>query len=95
MHITVLISNKIDGLHLEHNKTVNHIDFPQTFEQVSVVDQTICTSRQLRFQIFRNNKIKIGMNMTANKLYCITYLIGLDMLNTNFVHFKKLAKIQF
>ena len=60
-----------------------------------VVNQTICTSRQLKFQIFKNNKSKIGMNMTANKFYCITNQIGLDMLNMNFFHFKKLGKIQF
>ena len=35
------------------------------------------------------------MNMTANKFYCINNEIGLDMLNLSFVHFKKLAKIQF
>ena len=59
-----------------------------------VLDQTVCTGRQLRFQIFRNNKRKIGMNMTANKLHCISNLVGFDMLNLSFVHFKKLAKIQ-
>ena len=42
-----------------------------------------------------NNRRKIGMNTTANKFYCITDLIGLDQLNLSFVHFKKLAKIQF
>ena len=45
--------------------------------------------------MYRNNKSKIGMNTTANKFYHINNLIGLDMLNKNFVHFKKLAKIQF
>ena len=35
------------------------------------------------------------MNMTANKFYCIKNLIGLDMLSMSFVHYKKLAKIQF
>ena len=80
---------------LQLHKTINHLDFPQTFEHVTVVDQTICTSRQLWFQIFKNNKSKIGMNMTANKFYCITNKIGLDMLNLGFVHYKKLAKLQF
>ena len=68
---------------LQLHKTINHVDFPQTFEQVTVVDQTICTSRQLWFQIFRNNKIKIGMNMTANKCYCLTGQISLQVLNSN------------
>ena len=35
------------------------------------------------------------MNTTANKLYHVNNLIGLDMLNLKFVHFKKLAKLQF
>ena len=47
------------------------------------------------FYVFRNNKLKIGLNTTANKLHCISDLIGYDMLNSGFVHFKKLAKIQF
>ena len=76
------------------HKTVNHEDFPQTFKYVTVVDQTICTSRQLRFQAFRNNN-KIGMNTTANKFYHITNMVGLDMLNTGFVHFKSLPKSSF
>ena len=54
-----------------------------------------CTSSQLKFQIFRNNKSKIGMNMTTYKFYCISNLIVLDMLNMSFVHYKKLIKMQF
>ena len=54
----------------------------------------ICTSRQINFQIMRNFDSKIGMNTTANKLYHLNNLIGLNMLNLNFVHYKKLAKIQ-
>ena len=77
------------------HETVNHEDFPQTFEYVTVVDQTICTSRQLHFQTFRNNNNKIGMNTTANKFYHITNMVGLDMLNTGFVHFKSLPKSSF
>ena len=80
---------------LNLHKTINHVDFPQSFEHITLIDQTICTGRQLRFQMYRNNKSKIGMNTTANKFYHINNLIGLDMLNKNFVHFKKLAKIQF
>ena len=29
------------------------------------------------------------MNMTANKLHCISNQIGLDLLNLTFVHYKK------
>ena len=49
-----------------------------------------CTTVSLR-----NFKVKIGMNTTANKFYHINNLIGLDMLNLEFVNFKKLAKIPF
>ena len=51
--------------------------------------------RQLKFEIFRDFRGKIGMNTTANKFYHISKLIGLDSLNLKFVHFKKIAKIQF
>ena len=77
------------------NKTINQSNFPNCIEHVSIVEQTVCTSRQLTFKIFRNNKRKIGMNMTANKFYCISDQISMDSLNLTFVHFKKLAKIQF
>ena len=33
--------------------------------------------------------------MTANKFFYISDQIGLNLLNLSFVHFKKLAKIQF
>ena len=62
---------------------------------VTVMDQIICTRIQLKFQIFKNCNTKIGMNTTANKLFHVHNLIGLDMVNHRFVHFKKLAKIQF
>ena len=65
------------------------------FETVTVIDQMILTSRQMNFQILRNNKRKIGLNTTANKFYHISNLIGLDRLNLKFVHFKKLSKLQF
>ena len=71
------------------------MNFPDCLEHVTIVDQTICTSRQLKFKVFRNNSLKIGMNMTANKFYCISDQIGLDLLNLGFVHHKKLKKIQF
>ena len=52
-------------------------------------------SSKLKFQVFKNFNTKIGMNTTANKLFHVNNLIGLDMLNLKFVHFKKLAKIHF
>ena len=75
----------------KYNNWVNVL----SFEQVTVMDQIICTRRQLKFQIFKSNNNKIGMNTTANKLFHVNNLIGLDMLNLEYVHFKKLAKIQF
>ena len=87
----ILLYNQAIQLH----KTVNHKDFPSTLDDVTLVDQTVCTSRQLRFKIFRNNKLKVGLNMPTNKLYCISDMVSYDMLNLGFTHFKKLAKIQF
>ena len=80
---------------LKLHKTINELESDLSFEHVTLLDQIICTSRQLRFQIFLNCDLKIGMNTTANKFYYLNNLIGLDMLNLDFVHFKKLAKIQF
>ena len=80
---------------IQLHKTINHPNFPNCFEHITVANQTICTSRQLKFKILRTNTRKIGMNMTANKIYCISNQIGFDLLNLSFVHFKKLAKIQF
>ena len=51
--------------------------------------------RQLRFEILRDFHGKIGMNTTANKFYHVTNLIGLDLLNLEFAHYKKVIKIQF
>ena len=65
------------------------------FETVTVIDQMILTSRQINFQILRNNTRKIGLNTTTNKFYHISNLIGLDRLNLKFVYFKKLSKLQF
>ena len=80
---------------IQLHKTFNQPNFPSCHEHVTIFDQIVCTSRQLTFKVFKNNTLKIGMNTTANKLYCISDLIGLNLLNLSFVHFKKLAKIQF
>ena len=76
-------------------KTINHVEFPSTFEDITLVDQMVCTGRQLKFKTFRNNTLKIGLNMSANKLHCVSDLISFDLLNLSFVHYKKMAKIQF
>ena len=54
-----------------------------------------CTGRQIKFEVVRSNKSKIGMNTLSNKFYYITKMIGLDSLNLKFVHYKKIMKIQF
>ena len=66
-----------------------------SLEIVTVLNQVICTGRQTSFEIIRDNNCKIGMNTTANKLYCISGKISLLALNFTFVHYKKLMKIQF
>ena len=41
------------------------------FEQITVLDQIVCTRRQLNFEMHRNNTSKFGLNTTTNKLnYC-------------------------
>ena len=80
---------------LKLHKLINEHDNVLSFEHVTVMDQIICTRRQLKFQVFKNNTSKIGMNTTANKLFHVNNLIGLDMLNLSYVHFKKMSKIQF
>ena len=59
------------------------------------MDHIVCTGRQLRFKILKTNGSKIGMNESANRLYHLNDLIGLDLLDKTFVHFKTLMKMQF
>ena len=74
---------------------INYHDNVISFFHVTLMDQIICTSRQINFKIKRKFNTKIGMNTTANKLYHLNNLIGLNMLNLNFVQYKKLIKLQF
>ena len=55
---------------------INDHDNVLSFEHVTVMDQIVCTSRQINFQIMRKFNTKIGMNTTANKLYHLNNLIG-------------------
>ena len=82
-------------LSLSLHKLYNVDGVDLSFEMITVIDQMILTSRQINFQILRNNRRKIGLNTTANKFYHISNQIGLNRLNFKFVHFKKLAKLQF
>ena len=82
-------------LALNLHKTLNQDPSDLNFEVITVLDQLVCTSRQLKFKIFRNSNSKIGFNTTANKLFYLNDKIGLELLNLTKVHFKKIAKIQF
>ena len=80
---------------LSLHKLVNSSHESLSFDEVMVMDQIVCTSRQLRFKILRKFQHKIGMNIPANKLFYINDEVSFDMLNHTFVHYKKLCKIQF
>ena len=77
------------------HRFINEIFVHCTTEHVRVLNNVVCTSRQLNFEITRSNNVKIGMNTISNKLYHITKLVSLNNLNLSFVHFKKLMKFQF
>ena len=79
---------------LNLHRVLNSLDSISN-EQATVLDQIICGRRQLRFEIMRNYQGKIGMNTTANKFFYVSNQIGLDLLNLNFAHYKKIMKIQF
>ena len=81
------------SLHLY--KSINEIYEYCTTEHVKLLDNIVCTGRQLNFEIIRSNRGKIGMNSISNKFHHISKLISLNSLNLNFVHFKKVMKIQF
>ena len=78
-------------LHKLLNENVDDLDF----KQITVLDQMVCSRRQLHFEFYSTNISKIGRNTTANKLYPLSNKINLEMLGHNFVHFKKLAKLLF
>ena len=82
-------------LSLKLHKLLNEHDNLLSFVHVTIMDQIVCTGRQINFQIYRKFNTKIGLNTTANKLFPLNNLISLDRLNFNFAHYKKLAKIQF
>ena len=80
---------------LKLHRLLNEIFDDSSFEHVTILNEIICTRRQTTFEILRNNKCKIGMNTSSNKLYHLSKQIGLEAINLGFVHFKKLMKIQF
>ena len=64
-------------------------------EHVKILSNIICTSRQLNFEIFKDNNVKIGMNTTNNKFFHLSKQISLNNLNLTFVHYKKMMKLQY
>ena len=80
---------------LNAHKVLNDTAVLIKTETVRILEQVVFTRRQLTFEIYRNNQLRIGMNTGANKFYHINKLIGLDKLNYSSVHFKKLMKFQF
>ena len=80
---------------LKLHKVFNETEPNLQTETVRLFEQTVCSCRQITFELYRNNSYKIGMNTSANKFYHINKLIGLNKLNMNFVHYKKHMKIQF
>ena len=82
-------------LALNLHKTLSYCETELSFETISLLDQLICTRRQVNFQIHKECNIKIGLNTTANKFYPLNNRIGLCMLNMSFVPFKRAAKVLF
>ena len=76
-------------------KVLDSLDHECNSEHVRILNNMICTRRQLKFEIIRNHSFKIGMNSFVNKFYHINKQIGLDALNLKFGHFKKLMKLQY
>ena len=74
---------------LKLHKLLNEHENHPSFEHVTVMDQIVCTGRQVNFQILRKFSTKIGLNTTANKLYPLSNLINLDRFNMSNVHYKK------
>ena len=76
------------SLHL--HKSINAIfDYCST-EHATLLNNIVCTRRQLNFEIIRNNKTKIGMNTISNKFFHISKLVSLDLLNISHDTLKKL-----
>ena len=80
---------------LQLHKSINEIYNCCTSEHTTLLNNIVCTGRQVKFEITRDNRGKIGMNTFSNKFYHVSKLIGLDSLNLTFVHFKKIMKVQF
>ena len=76
-------------------KVINDSFEECTTEHAHLLNNIICPRRQLKFEIFRSNRTKIGINSLSNRFHHLSKLLSLDSLNLGFVHFKKTVKIQF
>ena len=68
-----------------------------TTEHALLLNSIVCPGRQLKFEVFRNIRTKIGLNSLSNKFHHITKLIksALMFLILALYISKKLAKVQF
>ena len=71
---------------LQLHISINEIFDCCTSEHARLLNNIVCTGRQLKFEIIRNNRSKIGKNTFSNKFFHMSKLIGPDTLNLNFVH---------
>ena len=76
-------------------KVLNEPTFECSMEYVRVVEQIVCPQRQSLFRIFKNNNYRIGLNTTSNKFFYLNDLVMLDSLSYNFLHYKRVMKVQF
>ena len=76
-------------------KTLNENSSNPSTELIRLLEQIVCTRRQVMFELFKANRSKIGMNANENKLYHINKLIVLDKLNWSFALKKTHMKLQF
>ena len=76
-------------------KTMNDMFTYCSSEHAKLLNNIVCTGRQLKFEIIKNNETRIGLNTLSNRFYYISKLVSLDLLNLTYVHFKKIMKIQF
>ena len=80
---------------LQLHKVFSSIFIECTSEHVRILSNVVCSTGQIKFEIIRDNRVKIGMNTGSNKFYQLNKQISLDSINLSYVHFKKLMKIQF
>ena len=76
-------------------KMVNENENVPSLSFVNLMEQVVCTRRQIMFESHRANHSKIGMNSLENKLYHVSKLIVINKLNWTFPLFKKHMKLQF